>query len=194
MTSRHCRVVVIFLGLLLALVPVHAAACLAASLQHYVFQAAKPAHIPYGLTSIEVNTSAFPSEGEAVVLPLTAAVNGLPAGTLVRIEPGRWTSCSNWGSRGQQVYAVGLFLQTKDGPVFAVVQLRAVINFRLDATMRAKLVTGMTDFGYSELVARASIMIAEANLDDYDNWSEFLDDVQRQADRLDPTVKVSKGK
>lgn len=193
--NNHLRhFVAALIGLLLAFAPPQASACLGAFAQRYVFQSMKPAHIPIGLTAIEVDVPKISSEGGEIALPLAAAVNGLPAGTTVRIEPGRWTDCSNWGAEDQPAFAVGLFVETKDGPVFAVIQLRTVRNFRLDPAQRAALMTGMTNFGYSELVARAAIMIAEANLDDYDDSSNFFGNVERQADLLDPLVKVRKGK
>ncbi len=160
-------------------------------MQRYVFQAHKPAHMPRGLTALEVELSQSPSSWEDIEVPLKIASmdSDLPAGSVVHVQPGRQTSCSRWGDTGEHVYVIGLLVRTKEGLVFSAVQLPLVSNFQLESTMRTQLLTALARFGYSDVVARAAILIAEARLDDYSTFSDFTADVLSQAKLLDPSVK-----
>jgi hypothetical protein len=160
-------------------------------LQRYVFQARKPAHLPRGLTALDVELSKSPAGWEDIEVPLkTASMDSdLPAGSVVRVQPGLQTSCSRWGDTGEHVYVVGLLIQTKEGSVFSAIQLPLVYNFQLESPMRAQLLSVLKRIGYSDIVARAAVSIAEARLDDYSTFSDFTADMLRQAKLLDPSVK-----
>jgi len=190
------RLVLGLLALLGALDPAYAKACLGPGLQRYVFQARKPAHLPRGLTALDVELSKSPSRWEDIEVSLktTSMDSDLPAGSVVRVQPGRQTSCSRWGDTGEHVYVVGLLVRTKDGVVFSAVQLPSVSNFQLESTIRTQLLAALARFGYSDVVARAAILIAEARLDDYSTFSNFTADVLSEAKLLDPSVNDAEAK